>query len=158
MRTRDTLFQSPRLSSFIHNQSCLIKSIIDFLTQTRKRLSIMKAGANAKIDIKAGEILLEPEQKQERCAALESVAAGIMDEVQGSYLPRAGSHWGCQHSPAEMKHLSAARVTAHSYLIWLSYHLLRRCQPCSIYCSQPLSSARRSAAAFQCLSESNTKE
>lgn len=118
----------------------------------------MKAGANSKIDIKAGEILLEPEQKQERRAALESVAAGIMDEVQGSYLPRAGSHWGCQHSPAEMKHLSAARVTAHSYLIWLSYHLLRRCQPCSIYCSRPLSSARRSAAAFQCLSESNTKE
>jgi len=77
---------------------------------------------------------------------------------KGRYLPRAGSHWGCQHSPAEMKRLSAAKVTAPSYLIWLSYHLLRRCQPCSIYCSRPLSSARRSAAAFQCLSESNTKE
>lgn len=69
-----------------------------------------------------------------------------MNEVQVSYLPRAGSHWGCQHRASEMNYLSAHRVTAPSYLIWLSYHLLRRCQPCSIYCSEALSKLRHSPA------------
>lgn len=85
-----------------------------------------------------------------------------MNEVQVSYLPRAGSHWGCQHRASEMNYLSALRVTAPSYLIWLSYHLLRRCQPCSIYCSEPLSRLRRFPSkrrgCVQPLSWHNTKE
>lgn len=42
-----------------------------------------------------------------------------------------------------MSYLSVKRVTAPSYLIWLSYHLLRRCQLCFFYCSEPLSTQRR---------------
>lgn len=64
-------------------------------------------------------------------------------ESERAIFPRQSATRDANSPPPEMSYLSVKRVTAPSYLIWLSYHLLRRCQPCFFYCSEPLSTRRR---------------
>lgn len=64
-------------------------------------------------------------------------------ESKWAIFPRQSATRDANSQPPEMSYLSVKRVTAPSYLIWLSYHLLRRCQLCFFYCSQPLSTHRQ---------------
>lgn len=64
-------------------------------------------------------------------------------ESKWAIFPRQSATRDANSQPPEMSYLSVKRVTAPSYLIWLSYHLLRRCQLCFFYCSEPLSTQRR---------------
>ena len=87
----------------------------------------------------------------------------IQNKVRVSYLTQAEAHWGDQPRPPEMSYLSVERVTAPSYLTWLCYHLLRRCQPCFVNFSEPLSTAetlpmQKRRAEFQWLSGRHAKE